>query len=107
MRLLSFRPLTSEYSPKSGMHYHAEAAEVINFGTFDLLQVDHLRMLKRAKNFGDNLVLGVSSDQLNSQKNRYTEFNRDERLEMVKTIKGVDSMFLEEGSHLARLQLFR
>ena len=49
----------------------------------------------------------VSLDQLNSKKNRYPEFNQDERLEMVKMIKGVNSVLLEEGTHLARLQLFR
>lgn len=74
---------------------------VVTFGTFDLFHVGHLRMLLRAKTFGDKLVVGVSSDQLNFQKkNRYPEFNQDERLEIVKMIKGVDSVFLEESLEL-------
>lgn len=71
---------------------------VVTFGTFDLFHVGHLRMLLRAKTFGDKLVVGVSSDQLNFQKkNRYPEFNQNERLEIVNMIKGVDSVFLEES----------
>jgi glycerol-3-phosphate cytidylyltransferase len=74
---------------------------VVTFGTFDLFHVGHLRMLLRAKTFGDKLVVGVSSDQLNFQKkNRYPEFNQDERLEIVNKIKGVDSVFLEESLEL-------
>ena len=74
---------------------------VVTFGTFDLFHVGHLRMLLRAKTFGDKLVVGVSSDQLNFQKkNRYPEFNQDERLEIVNMIKGVDSVFLEESLEL-------
>ena len=74
---------------------------VVTFGTFDLSHVGHLRMLLRAKTFGDKLVVGVSSDQLNFQKkNRYPEFNQDERLEIVNMIKGVDSVFLEESLEL-------
>ena len=41
---------------------------VVTFGTFDLFHVGHLRMLLRTKTFGDKLVVGVSSDQLNFQK---------------------------------------
>ena len=41
---------------------------VITFGTFDVFHIGHLKILKRAATFGDKLIVGVSSDQLNWSK---------------------------------------
>jgi cytidyltransferase-like protein len=41
---------------------------IITFGTYDLLHVGHVRLLSRAKELGDRLVVGVSSDSLNFSK---------------------------------------
>ena len=41
---------------------------IITFGTYDLLHVGHIRLLSRARELGDRLVVGVSSDQLNFSK---------------------------------------
>lgn len=49
---------------------------VITFGTFDVLHVGHLRLLKRAAALGDRLVVGVSADALNvSKKGRTPVFS--------------------------------
>ena len=35
---------------------------VITYGTYDLLHQDHLNLLRRAKELGDYLIEGVTSD---------------------------------------------
>ena len=36
---------------------------IITFGTFDLFHIGHLNILERAKEYGDYLIVGISSDQ--------------------------------------------
>jgi glycerol-3-phosphate cytidylyltransferase len=71
---------------------------VITFGTFDVFHVGHVRVLQRAAELGDRLVVGVSSDALNmSKKGRAPVFNEQERLEIIGSLKVVDAVFLEES----------
>jgi glycerol-3-phosphate cytidylyltransferase len=71
---------------------------VITFGTFDVLHVGHIRVLKRAAEYGDRLVVGISSDELNlAKKGRAPVFDQDERLEIVSSLKMVDEVFVEES----------
>ncbi|WP_344938464.1 adenylyltransferase/cytidyltransferase family protein [Zhongshania borealis] len=71
---------------------------VITFGTFDVFHVGHLRILQRARAFGDRLVVGVSTDQLNyEKKGRFPVYTQNERLEIVSSIKWVDAVFLEDS----------
>lgn len=73
---------------------------IITFGTFDLFHIGHLNILKRAKQEGDYLVVGVSSDELNSRKGKNTVMPLKERLEIVKAIRYVDEVFVEESLEL-------
>ena len=76
---------------------------VITFGTFDVLHVGHVRVLNRAAGYGDRLIVGVSSDELNfSKKGRNPVFTQDERLEIVSNLKVVDGVFVEESLELKR-----
>jgi glycerol-3-phosphate cytidylyltransferase len=71
---------------------------VITFGTFDVFHVGHVRMLQRAAEHGDRLVVGVSADALNVQKKgRAPVFSEDERMEIVSSLRCVDGVFLEES----------
>lgn len=47
---------------------------VITYGTFDLLHVGHIRLLKRLRNLGDKLIVGVSSDEFNMEKQKQSFF---------------------------------
>lgn len=71
---------------------------VITFGTFDLLHVGHVNILNRAAQHGTKLIVGVSSDELNfNKKSIYPIYNQDDRMKIVKNIKSVDMVFLEES----------
>jgi glycerol-3-phosphate cytidylyltransferase len=70
---------------------------VITFGTFDLFHIGHLRILQRARELGDYLIVGVSTDSLNlRKKGSYPAYSEEERLEIVRSIRVVDEVFLEE-----------
>jgi len=76
---------------------------VITFGTFDLFHYGHLRILQRARELGDELVIGISSDELNHlKKQKYPIFSQEHRMAIVGEIKGVTSVFVEESLELKR-----
>lgn len=71
---------------------------VITFGTFDLFHIGHLNILRRAKQLGDRLIVGVSTDALNySKKKKYPIYSQQDRLEIVSSITFVDGVFFEES----------
>jgi glycerol-3-phosphate cytidylyltransferase len=74
---------------------------VITFGTYDLFHIGHLRILARAKELGDRLVVGVSTDELNfSKKGINPVFSLAERMEILRAIACVDEVFPEESLEL-------
>ncbi|WP_394980194.1 pantoate--beta-alanine ligase [uncultured Helicobacter sp.] len=76
---------------------------VITFGTFDLFHYGHLQILKRAREFGEYLIVGVSSDSLNfAKKNRYPIYTQTERRDIIESIKYVNYVFIEESLELKR-----
>lgn len=80
------------------MKQPSEKKNVLTFGTFDLFHIGHLRILERAAALGDKLIVGVSSDDLNySKKNAYPTYNENDRMEIVRAIRCVDQVFLEES----------
>lgn len=71
---------------------------VITFGTFDLFHIGHLNILNRCKEYGSKLVVGVSSDNLNIiKKNRKPIYSEIDRMSIIKNLKCVDEVFLEEN----------
>jgi glycerol-3-phosphate cytidylyltransferase len=74
---------------------------VITFGTYDVLHVGHIRILQRARALGDYLIVGVSTDALNySKKQKYPIYNEADRMEIIRSIAGVDEVFLEDSLEL-------
>ncbi|MHB2155948.1 glycerol-3-phosphate cytidylyltransferase [Calditrichota bacterium GD2] len=70
---------------------------VITYGTFDLFHVGHLRLLKRAKELGDYLIVGVSTDDFNAIKGKKTIIPYEQRAEIVQSIRYVDRVIPEDS----------
>lgn len=84
------------------------AKRVVTFGTFDVFHLGHLSILRRARALGDYLLVGVSTDALNhSKKGRYPIYSEAERVEIIRAIRYVDEVFLEESLELKRQYLLR
>ena len=74
---------------------------VITFGTFDLFHIGHLNMLERAKAYGDYLIVGISSDQLNFvKKQKYPLYYQEHRIRIISALNCVDEVFVEESLEL-------
>jgi len=71
--------------------------KVITYGTFDLLHVGHINMLKRAKELGDYLVVGLSTDEFNKIKGKQSIIPYEQRKIILESIKYVDEVIPEEN----------
>ena len=71
---------------------------VITYGTFDLLHYGHINLLKRAKSYGDYLIVAVSTDEFNwNEKNKKSYFNYEQRKALVESVRYVDLVIPEES----------
>lgn len=61
-------------------------------GVFDLFHIGHLNLLRNAKEYCDFLIVGVTSDELVSYKNKSAVIPFKERIEIVENIKFVDKV---------------
>jgi glycerol-3-phosphate cytidylyltransferase len=78
-----------------------EPRRVITFGTFDLFHLGHLRLLQRARQLGDRLLVGVSSDELSTRKKLSNPvFAEFERMSIVRELRCVDEVFKEDSLEL-------
>lgn len=68
---------------------------VITYGTFDLFHLGHLNILKRARELGDYLIVGVSTDEFNEIKGKRCVYPYDHRAEIVEAIRYVDLVIPE------------
>ena len=68
---------------------------VITYGTFDLLHYGHINLLKRAKEYGDYLIVGLSTDEFNREKGKKSYFSYDERRQLLESCRYVDLVIPE------------
>ncbi|WP_312168673.1 adenylyltransferase/cytidyltransferase family protein [Stutzerimonas kunmingensis] len=70
---------------------------VLTYGTFDLFHAGHLSLLKRLKDLGDYLVVGVSTDKFNESKGKKTIISFQDRIKIISELKCVDLAIPEES----------
>lgn len=69
--------------------------KVLTYGTFDLLHWGHIRLLERAKDLGDYLVVGVSTDEFNELKHKESYHSYENRKYILEAIRYVDEVIPE------------
>ena len=71
---------------------------VITYGTFDLLHYGHINLLQRAKQYGDYLIVALSTDEFNwNEKQKKCYFTYEERRRLLEAIRYVDLVIPEEN----------
>lgn len=65
-------------------------------GVYDMFHIGHLRLLQNAKGMCDYLVVGVTTDELAEYKNKKPVIPFEDRMEIVRNIKCVDSVVPQE-----------
>lgn len=71
--------------------------KVITYGTYDLLHQGHINLLKRAKELGDYLIVGVTNDNFDRDRGKLNVRNNVlERVEAVKATGYADKIIIED-----------
>ncbi len=71
--------------------------KVITYGTYDLLHQGHSNILRRAKELGDYLIVGVTSDSFDKERGKLNVRNNVlERIEAVKATGYADEVIIED-----------
>ena len=75
-----------------------DVKRVITYGTFDLLHYGHINLLRRAKQYGDYLIVALSTDDFNwNQKRKKCYFSFEKRKALLEAIRYVDLVIPEES----------
>ncbi len=70
---------------------------VITYGTYDLLHQGHINLLRRAKDLGDYLIVGVTNDNFDRERGKLNVCNNVlERVEAVKATGLADQIIIED-----------
>lgn len=71
--------------------------KIITYGTYDLLHEGHINLLRRAKELGDYLIVGVTSDSFDRGRGKLNVRNNVlERVEAVKATGYADEVIIED-----------
>ena len=71
--------------------------KVITYGTYDLLHVGHINLLRRAKELGDYLLVVLSTDEFNAIKHKTAYHSYEDRKAILEAIRYVDLVIPEEN----------
>jgi len=76
--------------------------KILTAGTWDLFHVGHLNILKKSKELGNMLAVGVSTDELTkSHKGSYPVISFKERIAIIRGIEGVDIAYEQKKGVLS------
>ena len=68
---------------------------ILTYGTYDLLHYGHIRLLKRAKELGDYLIVAISTEEFNAIKGKKAYHDYETRKEMLEAVRYVDLVIPE------------
>lgn len=68
---------------------------IITYGTFDLIHYGHIDFLRRAKKLGDELIVGLSTDDFNQEKHKHAIYPYNQRKVILQAIKYIDKIIPE------------
>lgn len=73
--------------------------KVLTVGVYDLLHLGHIELFRRAKKYGDYLIVAVQDSDviLKYKPTAKVVYNTEERIYMVKSIKYVDEVCIYKG----------
>jgi glycerol-3-phosphate cytidylyltransferase len=69
--------------------------KVLTVGVFDLFHIGHLNLFRRAKEYGDYLIVAVHNDLL-MQKGKDFIYSLQERVDLISALKMVDETVMYE-----------
>lgn len=83
---------------------------ILTYGTFDVFHYGHLKILERARQMGDELYVGVSTDLFNSEKGKFAFDDFPARRQKILSTDLVTQIFAESSmsqkrSDIARLKI--
>jgi glycerol-3-phosphate cytidylyltransferase len=70
---------------------------VLTYGTFDVLHIGHINLLRRARELGDRLIVGLSTDEFNAVKHKSSLLDYANRCATLEAIRYVDLVIPEES----------
>ena len=98
MRKLSKNTLSLAFIICSCDAFLLNGSSRLTYGTFDLLHYGHVNLLRRAKEYGDYLIVAISTDEFNlNSKNKKCYFSYSQRKNLVEAIRYVDLVIPEEN----------
>ncbi len=68
---------------------------VITYGTFDVLHIGHINLLRRARALGDYLIVGLSTDEFNAIKHKESFSLYEDRKVVLESLRSVDMVIPE------------
>lgn len=71
--------------------------KVLVYGSFDFFHEGHKKLLERAKLFGDELYIGVCSEEFNKKKGKENYQSIAERMERVFQFENVVEVFVQNS----------
>lgn len=92
-----FNQKTLDLAGELEVNQHEKMKTVLTYGTFDLMHFGHIELLKRAKDLGDRLIVGLSSDEFNDIKGKQSVQSFDKRKELLLAIDYVDEVIAENN----------
>lgn len=90
-----FNGLTDDFEINFNSLVDRSMKVVLTYGTFDLLHYGHLEVLRRSKELGDKLIVGLSTDAFNFEKGKECVISFEKRKELLESLEYVDLVIPE------------